>query len=129
MRLVLPRRREASRRRHPAPSGGRPGSALHQEGSGMTAGAAPREVRERTGIDWLRVPGLGRFLRWRHVRVVLQLPLFAAALALIAHGFLGPQLSPKNLATVVTWVQYRGALVLVLLVSGNLFCMACPFML
>jgi ferredoxin len=72
---------------------------------------------------------IGRFLRWRHVRTVLQIPLFALALVLIAHGFVGPQLSPKNLATVMTWVQYRGALVLVLLVSGNLFCMACPFML
>lgn len=95
----------------------------------MMTDAAPQEVRERAGIDWLRVPGIGRFLRWRHVRTVLQLPLFAIALALIAHGFLGPQLSPKNLATVVTWVQYRGALVLVLLVAGNLFCLACPFML
>lgn len=85
--------------------------------------AAPR------GMDWLRVPGLGRFLRWRHVRTVLQLPLFVLALALIAHGFLGPQLAPKNLATVLTWVHYRGALVLVLLVAGNLFCLACPFML
>jgi ferredoxin len=81
------------------------------------------------GMDWLRVPGLGRFLRWRHVRMVLQLPLFALALALIAHGFLGPQLAPKNLATVLTWVHYRGALVLALLLAGNLFCLACPFML
>lgn len=79
--------------------------------------------------DWLRVPGIGRFLRWRHVRTVLQLPLFALALALIAHGFVGPQLAPKNLATVLTWVHYRGALVLALLVGGNLFCLACPFML
>src|SRR6185295_18068394 len=72
---------------------------------------------------------LDRFLRWRRARTVMQLPLFAAALAMIAHGLLGPQLAPKNLATVLTWVHYRGALVLVLLASGNLFCMACPFML
>jgi NAD-dependent dihydropyrimidine dehydrogenase PreA subunit len=80
-------------------------------------------------MDWLRVPGLGRFLHRRHARTVLQLPLFALALAMIAHGFLGPQLSPKNLATVLTWVHYRGVLVLVLLLAGNLFCLACPFML
>jgi hypothetical protein len=48
---------------------------------------------------------------------------------MIAHGFLGPQLAPKNLATALTWVHYRGALVLALLLAGNLFCMACPFML
>lgn len=72
---------------------------------------------------------LHRFLRWRHARTVMQLPLFVVALAMIAHGLLGPQLAPKNLATVLTWVHYRGVLVLVLLATGNLFCMACPFML
>jgi ferredoxin len=59
----------------------------------------------------------------------MQLPLFAVAVAMVVHGFLGPQLAPRNLATLLTWVHYRGALVLVLLAGGNLFCMACPFML
>ncbi len=48
---------------------------------------------------------------------------------MIAHGLLGPSLAPKNLATVLSWVHFRGALVLVLLCAGNFFCMACPFML
>jgi polyferredoxin len=72
---------------------------------------------------------LHRFLRWRHARTAMQIPLFAVALAMIAHGLLGPQLAPQNLATVLTWVHYRGVLVLALLAAGNLFCMACPFML
>jgi len=72
---------------------------------------------------------LRRFLRWRHSRKVMQLPLFAVAVVMVVHGLFGPQLAPKNLATLLTWVHYRGALVLVLLVAGNLFCMACPFML
>lgn len=59
----------------------------------------------------------------------MQVPLFALAVAMILHGLLGPQLAPKNLATLLTWVHYRGALVLVLLAAGNLFCLACPFML
>jgi len=80
-------------------------------------------------MDWLRVPLLGRFLRWRHSRKVLQAPVLAVAVAMIAHGLWGPQLAPKNLATLLTWVHYRGFLVLVLLGAGNLFCMACPFML
>jgi ferredoxin len=75
------------------------------------------------------VPLLGRFLRWRHSRKVMQIPMFAVAVAMIAHGLFGPQLAPRNLATVLTWVHYRGLLVLVLLGAGNLFCMACPFML
>lgn len=48
---------------------------------------------------------------------------------MIVDGFLGSQLSPKNLATVLTWVHFRGALVVVLLCAGNLFCLSCPFML
>lgn len=48
---------------------------------------------------------------------------------MVLHGLLGPSLSPKNLATVLTWVHFRGLLVLVLLAAGNFFCLACPFML
>lgn len=59
----------------------------------------------------------------------MQVPLFVLGVAMIIHGLLGPQLAPRNLATLLTWVHYRGALVLVLLAGGNLFCMACPFML
>ena len=48
---------------------------------------------------------------------------------MIFDGLVGPQLAPKNLATVGAWLHYRGLVVLALLVAGNLFCMACPFML
>ena len=48
---------------------------------------------------------------------------------MILHGFLGPTIAPKNLATTLSWVHFRGALVLVLLVAGNFFCFACPFIL
>lgn len=83
----------------------------------------------REGFDGLRVPGLGRFLRWRHSRKALQVPLLILAVAMIVHGLLGPQLAPKNLATVLTWVHYRGVLVAVLLLAGNFLCMACPLIL
>jgi hypothetical protein len=90
---------------------------------------SPGPPGERPAVDLLRVPLLGSFLRWRHSRTVLQLPLLLLAVIMILHGLLGPSLAPKNLATLLTWVHYRGALVLVLLVAGNFFCMACPFML
>lgn len=48
---------------------------------------------------------------------------------MIWDGLTGPQLAPKNLATVLGWLHYRGLLMAGLLVAGNLFCMACPFML
>ena len=68
-------------------------------------------------------------MRWRHSRTVLAAPLLLVSGVMIAHGLFGPTLAPKNLATVLSWVHFRGALVLVLLCAGNFFCMACPFML
>lgn len=79
--------------------------------------------------DLMDLPGLGSFLRWRHARSALQAPLLLLAALMIWDGLVGPQLAPKNLATVFTWVHYRGLVILALLVGGNLFCMACPFML
>jgi hypothetical protein len=80
-------------------------------------------------FDLLRVRTIGNFLRWRHSRTFLQIPLLVISVVMILHGLLGPTLAPKNLAAVLTWVHFRGALVLVLLCAGNFFCLACPFML
>jgi ferredoxin len=87
------------------------------------------ELAESPPFDLLRVPVIGRFLCWRHSRTILAIPLLAVSIVMILQGLLGPSLSPKNLATVLTWVHFRGALVLALLCAGNLFCLACPFML
>lgn len=80
-------------------------------------------------FDLLRVPLLGRFLRWHHARTLLQIPLLIISVAMILHGLFGPSLAPKNLATTLGWVHFRGALVLILLCAGNFFCLSCPFML
>lgn len=88
---------------------------------------ADMTLPHRGPIDVLRVPLIGRFLRWRRGRLVMQVALFAIALLLVIDGFTGPQNAARNLATVTSWVHYRGLLVVVLLVAGNLFCMACPF--
>lgn len=78
-------------------------------------------------MDVLRWPVVGRFLRWRHARTSLQFLLLGAAIVLVVHGFLGPDIGSANLSTVLTWVHYRGLLVLVLLAAGNFFCAGCPF--
>ena len=79
--------------------------------------------------DLLLLPGIGRFLRWRHARTSLQIVSLGLAAAIILDGLFGPQIAPRNLAGTVPWVHWRGFVVLALLVFGNLFCMACPFML
>src|SRR5215510_7049779 len=80
-------------------------------------------------MDLLRLPLIGSLLTKRHARTLLQIPLFLVSVAMILHGLFGPSLAPKNLATTLSWVHFRGALVLVLLLAGNFFCLACPFML
>ena len=81
------------------------------------------------GHDLLRAPLLGAFFRWRHARSVLQGILLAISALVIADGLFGPQLAPKNMAGILPWVHWRGLVALGLLAAGNLFCMACPFML
>ncbi len=80
-------------------------------------------------LDLLRLPLIGNLLSKRHARTLLQIPLFLVSGAMILHGLFGPSLAPRNLATTLTWVHFRGALVFVLLLAGNFFCLACPFML
>ncbi|HVF22421.1 MAG TPA: hypothetical protein VM941_05070 [Pyrinomonadaceae bacterium] len=87
------------------------------------------KTKNVASIDLLRLPLLGGLLKWRHARTLLQIPLFVIAVAMILHGLFGPPLAPRNLATTLTWIHFRGGLVLVLLFAGNFFCLTCPFML
>lgn len=83
--------------------------------------------RPASAVDVLQWPLVGRFLRWRRGRLVLQALLLLVAALLVVDGLTGPQAAARNLATVAPWVHYRGLVVLILLLAGNLFCMACPF--
>ncbi|MCB9897324.1 MAG: FesM [Planctomycetes bacterium] len=92
----------------------------------LTSRVAQSSASSDRPLDLLAVPGLRSLLlrrRW------MQGPLLFISIVLVVHGFAGPQLAPKNLATLVGWVHSRGLLVVGLLVMGNAFCMACPFML
>jgi polyferredoxin len=79
-------------------------------------------------MDWL-TRGPLRALAHLRIRRTLQTLTLIIAAAIVAHGLAGPQTAPRNLATVVTWVLYRGLLVVALLAIGNLFCAVCPMML
>ena len=78
-------------------------------------------------IDVLHWRGIGRFLRWRHGRLFGQLLLLFVAIIVVYDGLTGPPFAPENLATNTVWLQYRGFVMLALLLVGNLFCMNCPF--
>ncbi len=89
----------------------------------------PYAADDSRAVDLADVPFLGRFLHWRHNRTALQIPALIISILMVLHGLFGPTLAPKNLATTLSWVHFRGALVFVLLLAGNFFCLACPFML
>ncbi len=63
---------------------------------------------------------------WRRVA---QAALLLVAAAVMADGFFGKQVTAVNLAGPLPWVYWRGLSIAALLLVGNLFCMACPFML
>ena len=93
--------------------------------SPLTSGRRPAT----SGFDLLRLPLLGRFLKWRHARLCFQVPLLLLAVVTIYDGLRGPQVGAMNLAGVLPWIHWRGLLVLGLLAAGNVFCMGCPFLL
>ena len=78
------------------------------------------------GWDMLATPGLGRLLRWHGTRLVVQVAVLMAAVAVVVDGLAGPPVAPMNLAGVVPWIHWRGFLILGLLLLGNVFCFACP---
>ena len=80
-------------------------------------------------MNILRVPIVGPFLRWRYARPAVQLVLLLVSLAVVLHGLFGPQLAPRNLATVLTSIHWRGFLIVAIVAVGNLFCTACPMVL
>ncbi len=90
----------------------------------MQAGTAPQRVRLpalRSNPAW-----------WKHapaLRRAAQIGMLLVAIAVIADGFRGAQVAAVNLAGVLPWIHWRALSMLALLVVGNLFCSACPFML
>jgi polyferredoxin len=80
-------------------------------------------------MNILRLPLVGSFLQWRHARTALQLLLLLVSFAVVLHGLFGPQLAPRNLATVLTSIHWRGFLIIAIVAAGNLFCTACPMVL
>jgi len=90
--------------------------------------AAPKPLPTPPGaLDLLRLPWVGRALKSRNGRLILQIPFLLAAVLIVYDGFTGSANAGRNLAGVVPWVHFRGFAVIVLLLVGNLFCMGCPF--
>ncbi len=98
--------------------------------------AAPRkavfnilQATPKPRFDLLHTPVIGRVLRSRHGRMALQWVSLVLSAIVITHGLTGHQMGSMNVAGVVPWNYIRAGGVVALILFGNLFCMACPFML
>jgi hypothetical protein len=74
-------------------------------------------------MNW---PVIGRFLLWRHSTTFMRVCTLLVGAVMVVHGLTGPRLAPKNLATVLTWLRFRGLLVLGLLLLVSIWLMAQP---
>ncbi len=109
---------------------GATGGLSSSDDAGRSHGRTSRPWHPQSSqLDLLRLQLLGGFLRWRHARLALQLPLLALAVIVIWDGLAGPQVAPMNLAGVIPWIHWRGIIVIGLLAAGNVFCLGCPFLL
>jgi cytochrome c oxidase assembly factor CtaG/polyferredoxin len=98
--------------------------------------AAPRppafhilQASPKQRFDLLHTPVIGTFLRSRYGRMSLQSVSLLLSAIVITHGLTGHQMGSMNVAGVVPWNYIRAGGVVALILFGNLFCMACPFML
>jgi cytochrome c oxidase assembly factor CtaG/ferredoxin len=104
-------------------------SLVRPQRTALAPAALPRPAAAKKGFDLLLVPVIGPFLRAQSGRRFMQAALLIIAIAVIVDGLFGPQVSSMNLAGVLPWTYWRAFVVISLLAAGNLFCMACPFML
>lgn len=95
----------------------------------FVAPVTPHYTLRTPHFDLLHLPLLGPALRWPWTRRIVQFAVLLIVVAVIVDGLLGPQVGAMNLAGVVPWIHWRGLIILALLVVGNVFCYACPFML
>lgn len=84
----------------------------------VSAAERTRRKALRFRIPASKFPLLRRLSQWA---------LLLVAIAVMADGFFGPQVTAINMAGVLPWIHWRALSVFALLVLGNLFCMACPF--
>ncbi len=81
----------------------------------------------RMPFDFLHAPIAGPVLRSRYGRRAIQTFSVAAMAVVILDGLRGMQLAPLNLAGALLWNVLRPLNLILLLLVGNVFCMACPF--
>jgi cytochrome c oxidase assembly factor CtaG len=79
--------------------------------------------------DLLQLPVVRWLFRTPLFRRALQVMMFLLAALVMWDGWFGPPVAALNLGGVLPWIEWRGLVVITLLIAGNFFCMGCPFLL
>jgi polyferredoxin len=79
------------------------------------------------GYNWLDLPGLKAFARWRGFQTFFQLPNLAVFGLIIVLGFLDTQSGSRNLATKLTWTIWWAGVIFTFVLVGRVWCLMCPF--
>jgi cytochrome c oxidase assembly factor CtaG len=90
----------------------------------LTTPHAPQVKATRVARSAPRGWSIKTVAQWRPLA---QIGMLALAVLVMLDGFFGVQTAPLNLAGVLPWIHWRAATVIALLLVGNLFCFACPF--
>ena len=109
VRLLFGESRKRGRSGHRAGRRQRPPERALARSSRSSARDDPRPPRD-AGFDLLRVPLLGRFLRWRHARLACNCRCCSWPGRRSSTGCAGPQVGAMNLAGVLPWIHWRGLL-------------------
>jgi polyferredoxin len=78
------------------------------------------------GMDLLKLPVVGKFLRSRYYSALLIAPTMLVFALIVLAGLLGDQ-STDNPAVLLTWILWWPAVVFTFFLVGRIWCFACPF--
>ena len=77
-------------------------------------------------MDLLSLPVLGRFLKWRWLQVVLEVPMLFLFILVIIVGVWGTQEPSESLATMGVWVYWWSLVIFTFFLLGRIWCFVCP---
>ena len=77
-------------------------------------------------LDLLRLPVIGRVLRWRWLQPLIEVPMLVIFVLAIIVGIWGTQEPSQNLATMLIWVYWWSLVIFSFIFVGRIWCMVCP---
>lgn len=78
------------------------------------------------GFNFLDIPWLKRFFKWKHLQTVFQVPMLIIFFGLIILALVGIQDGGKNVSTKLIWTIWWAGIIFTFVLVGRLWCFMCP---